>query len=197
MKASRQILLTICICLSMLVLASCTGTGEKKPGAGRVIVHDIDEEVNDDFERAVVMLNNKDYDKAITVLKSVIDREKRVPAPYVNLGMAYMKKGDNKQAEEFFHQALKLELGHPEANNELGQLYRKTGRFREARKAYRNALADNPGYLPAIRNLGILCELYMHDLKCALEQFEEYLNYDPNDEKVKIWVTDLKQRLGR
>lgn len=184
------------VAILVLSLVACAGGGTRS-GAARVIVDDIDEDVNDDFERSVVMLNNKEYDKAIKVLKSVIDREKRAPAPYVNLGMAYVKKGDNKQAEEYFHKALELELGHPEANNELGQLYRKSGRFREARKAYRNVLADNPDYLPAIRNLGILCEIYMHDLKCALQQFEELLSYTPDDEQVQIWVTDLKQRLGR
>ena len=192
-----QKLLQLLLLLSVLFLAACAGGPSKTSGANRVIVHNIDEDVNDDFVRAVGLLQSKQYDKAIKILESVIQREKRAPAPYVNLGMAYMLKDDNKQAEDYFHQALKLELGHPEANNELGQLYRKTGRFREARKAYRNALADNPDYLPAIRNLGILCEIYMRDLKCALEQFEEYLNYEPNDEKVQIWVTDLKQRLGR
>ena len=189
-------------CIRMLLLVSvfslvACGGASIRSGAERVIVDDIEEDVSDDFERSVVLLKKKEYDKAIKVLNSVIDREKRAPAPYVNLGMAYMLKGDNKQAEDYFHQALKLEIGHPEANNELGQLYRKTGRFREARKAYRNALADNPDYLPVRRNLGILCEIYMHDLKCALEQFEELLIYSPNDEQVQIWVTDLKQRLGR
>lgn len=191
------LIIRLLLLLSMLSLVACAGGPGQKSGAARVIVYNIDEDVSDDFERAVSLLQSKQYDKAIKVLVSVIDREKRAPAPYVNLGMAYVLKGDNQQAEDYFHQALKLELGHPEANNELGQLYRKTGRFREARKAYRNALADNPDYLPARRNLGILCEIYMHDLKCALEQFEEYLKYSPNDEKVKIWVTDLKQRLGR
>ena len=192
-----KLFIRMILLLFILSLLACAGGPSTRSGAERVIVHNIDEDVNDDFERAVDLLQSKKYDKAIKLLESVIQREKRAPAPYVNLGMAYALKGDNKQAEDYFHQALKLELGHPEANNELGQLYRRTGRFREARKAYRNALADNPDYLPAIRNLGILCEIYMQDLKCALEQFEEYLIYSPNDEKVKIWVTDLKQRLGR
>ena len=192
-----KIFIRMILLLFILSLLACAGGPSTRSGAERVIVHNIDEDVNDDFERAVDLLQSKKYDKAIKLLESVIQREKRAPAPYVNLGMAYALEGDNKQAEDYFHQALKLELGHPEANNELGQLYRRTGRFREARKAYRNALADNPDYLPAIRNLGILCEIYMQDLKCALEQFEEYLIYSPNDEKVKIWVTDLKQRLGR
>jgi len=192
-----QRIMQLVLLLSLLFLAACAGGPSKTSGANRVIVRNIDEDVNDDFERAVSLLQKKEYDKAIKILESVVQREKRAPAPYVNLGMAYMQKGDNKQAEDYFHQALKLELGHPEANNELAQLYRKTGRFRDARKAYRNALVDNPDYLPAIKNLGILCEIYMHDLKCALEQFEEYLIYSPNDEKVQIWVTDLKQRLGR
>ncbi|MFW2373474.1 MAG: tetratricopeptide repeat protein [Gammaproteobacteria bacterium] len=197
MSSYWPIWMRLLVAFALLSLAACAGGPSKTSGAGRVIVHNIDEDVNDDFDRAVSLLQSKQYDKAIKILESVIQREKRAPAPYVNLGMAYMLKGDNKQAEDYFHQALKLELGHPEANNELGQLYRKTGRFREARKAYRNALADNPDYLPAVRNLGILCEIYMHDLKCALEQFEVYLTYAPNDEKVQIWVTDLKQRLGR
>lgn len=192
-----KLFIRMILLLFILSLLACAGGPSTRSGAERVIVHNIDEDVNDDFERAVDLLQSKKYDKAIKILESVIQREKRAPAPYVNLGMAYVLKGDNKQAEDYFHQALKLELGHPEANNELGQLYRRTGRFREARKAYRNTLADNPDYLPAIRNLGILCEIYMQDLKCALEQFEEYLIYSPNDEKVKIWVTDLKQRLGR
>ena len=192
-----QTLVQLLLLLSLLFMVGCAGGPSRTSGTERVIVRNIDEDVNDDFERAVDLLQKKQYDKAIKLLESVIQREQRAPAPYVNLGMAYVLKGDNKQAEDYFHQALKLELGHPEANNELAQLYRKTGRFREARKAYRNALADNPGYLPARRNLGILCEIYMHDLKCALEQFEEYLIDSPNDEMVQIWVTDLKQRLGR
>jgi len=76
----------------------------------------------------------------------------------------------------------------------LGLLYRKTGRFNAARTVYQNALIKNPDYLPVRKNLGILCELYLHDLECALEQYQAYLEYAPDEETIARWTAELKQR---
>jgi len=135
--------------------------------------------------------------QAVSVLKSVIEREKRLPAPYVNIAIAYNRLGDTKAAEENLISALKLDIGHPVANNELGLLYRKSGKFKAARTAYENAIKEHPEYLPAIRNLGVLCDLYMHDYECALQQFEDYLELEPDDKTVSLWVVDVKRRLGK
>ena len=158
---------------------------------------DIDDDIQDEFNQALSHLKSNQYDEAIDVLTRLLEKEQRFAAPYVNLGMAYIKKENNQQAEEVFHKALKIDLGHPVANNELGLLYRKTGRFDEARKAYENALAVHPDYLPARKNLGILCEIYLRDLNCALEQFEQYQKYSPDDKTINIWVSDLKRRVGQ
>ena len=101
-----------------------------------------------------------------------------------------------KLAEENLRKALDIDLGHPVANNELGLIYRKAGRFDDARKAYENALVVHPEYLPARKNLGILCEIYLRDLKCALDQYEQYQGYVPDDKTVNIWIADLKRRMG-
>jgi Flp pilus assembly protein TadD len=135
--------------------------------------------------------------QAVSVLKSVIEREKRLPAPYVNIAIAYNRLGDAKAAEENLISALKLDIGHPVANNELGLLYRKSGKFKAARTAYENAIKEHPEYLPAIKNLGVLCDLYMHDYECALQQFEDYLELEPDDKTVSLWVVDVKRRLGK
>jgi tetratricopeptide (TPR) repeat protein len=82
------------------------------------------------------------------------------------------------------------------ANNELGLLYRKEGKFNAARTAYENAIQKHPDYLPARKNLGVLCDLYLHDFNCALEQFEGYLELQPDDKTVTIWVADVKRRLA-
>jgi len=157
----------------------------------------VDSDVEQEFDRALVLLKAENYDAAIELLKGVIEKEKRLPAPYVNLGMAYDRKGDKKQAENAFMKALDLDLAHPQANNELGRLYRKQGRFDEARKAYTNALTRHADYLPIIRNLGILCDMYLQDLDCALEQFELYQKHLPDDKTVGVWVSDVKRRAGR
>lgn len=158
---------------------------------------DVDSDVELDFKSAIVLMQDEKYAQAITVLKSVIEREQRLPAPYINLAIAYNKLGDTKASEENLISALKLDIGHPVANNELGLLYRKAGKFNAARTAYENAIKDNSDYLPVKRNLGVLCDLYLHDFECALEQFEDYLELQPDDKTVQIWVADVKRRLGK
>ena len=157
----------------------------------------VDSEVETDFNRAVDLMQQDKYSQAIELLKSVVEREQRLPAPYVNLAIAYNKTGNSKEAEASLITALKLDIGHPVANNELGLLYRKEGKFNAARVAYSNAIEQHPDYLPAKRNLGILCDLYMHDYQCALKQYEDYLEHQPDDKNVAIWVADVKNRITK
>ena len=184
-----------------MLLMSCAGVPTQKVGQPReqktYTAADIDSDIMEEFEEALSLLKEQEYDRAIGILNGIVEKEQRFAAPYVNLGMAYVKKGDNKLAEENLRKALDIDLGHAVANNELGLIYRKAGRFDESRKAYENAILVHPDYLPARKNLGILCEIYLRDLNCALEQFEQYLQYVPDDKTVSIWVADLKRRVGR
>jgi hypothetical protein len=52
-----------------------------------------------------------------------------------------------------------------------------------------------PDFLPGRKNLGVLCDIYLQDLECALQNYEEYLKGVPGDEKVAIWITDVKSRI--
>ena len=188
------------IVLSMVLLSCATGPVDKTGQAKAkpvVSLSDVDSDVIDDFDRALSFLKEGEFDKAIEILDRIVSSEQRFAAPYVNLGMAHIKKGDNKLGEENLRKALDIDLGHPVANNELGMLYRKAGRFDDAKKAYENALIVHPEYLPARRNLGILCEIYLRDLNCALQQYEKYQENAPDDKDINIWVTDLRNRLGQ
>ena len=158
---------------------------------------EVDNDIEQDFMSASKLLQQGNNEQAIAILKSIIEREQRLPAPYVNLAIAYNRLGDTRAAEENLISALKLDIGHPVANNELGLLYRKEGKFNAARTAYENAIKKHPEYLPARKNLGVLCDLYTHDFSCALEQFEDYLELKPDDKEVAIWVADLKRRVSR
>ena len=188
--------------LLCVFLFSCAGGDLKQdtdPGlTNKKSTHvNVDSDVESDFKSAIVLLQQEQYTQAIVVLKSVIEREQRLPAPYVNIAIAYNKLGETKDAELNLISALKLDIGHPVANNELGLLYREAGRFNAARTAYENAINKHPDYLPAKRNLGVLCDLYLHDFKCALDQFEDYLELKPDDKTAAIWVADVKRRLDK
>ena len=193
----KNVVLFVCA-----VLFSCAGGDVKQQGDVSIYKKQsddvfVDSEVDVDFKAAVSLMQQEQYTQAIVVLKTVIEREQRLPAPYVNIAIAYSKLDDDKAAEENLISALKLEIGHPVANNELGLLYRRAGKFTAARTAYENAIKDHPEFLPAKRNLGVLCDLYMHDYNCALEQFENYIEFKPDDKTVVIWVADVKRRLNK
>jgi Tfp pilus assembly protein PilF len=150
-----------------------------------------------DFDRAVAMLKERDYGQAVDLLEKVIEQSPGVTAPYIDIAIAYQRIGKPEQAEEHLKSALKLFPVHPVACNEYGLLYRKTGRFAEAREIYEKAIARFPDYYPVHRNLGILCDLYLDDPVCALEHYEIYSKARPEDKQVKLWIADLRDRLGR
>jgi Tfp pilus assembly protein PilF len=160
-------------------------------------VPQMDETSRRDFERAVAMLNDQDYGKAIDLLEKVIEQSPGVTAPYINIAVAYEHIGKLEQAEEHLKTALRLVPEHPVACNEYGLLYRKTGRFAEARAIYEKTLSSFPDYYPVHRNLGILCDLYLNDPGCALEHYEIYSEAKPENKQVKLWIADLRARLGR
>lgn len=157
----------------------------------------MDERSRRDFERAVALMKEQNHAQAIELLSKIIEQSPGVTAPYINIAIAYRKIGEPDQAEKHLKSALELVPGHPAACNEYGLLCRASGRFDEARALYEQALARFPDYYPVHRNLGILCDLYLGDLACALEHYEVYSRFVPDDRQVTIWIADLRARLGR
>jgi Flp pilus assembly protein TadD len=179
----------------LAAISACSGQSGKSSGIRKEQVVAVDSEVQQTFDQALQLLQAEEYDTAISLLTNVIELENRLTAPYINLAMAYRHKGDDKQAEKYLLKALEIDQAQPVANNELGIIYRKQGRFTDAKNVYTNALSEYPDYLPVIRNLGILCDLYLRDAQCALEQFEKYREQVPDDKTIEIWIADLKTRM--
>ncbi len=157
----------------------------------------IDTELSDKFDQAVKLMNAKNYKMAIELLVEVTDKTNKHSAPYINLAIAYSETGKMQQAEKILLRAKKINPLHPVTNNELGLLYRKTGRFSDAKRTYEKLIKVYPQFLPARKNLGILCDLFMGDLECAISHYEIFLKFQPNDKEVKIWLVDLKRRVGQ
>jgi len=148
------------------------------------------------FERAVALMQEDREKEAMPILEEIIRQSPGVTAPYINLAIIYRHAGQYEQAERLVREALKLVPGHPVANNEYGLLLRQTGRFAEAREVYEATLQMFPEYLPVRRNLGILCELYLGDNACAVEQYTIYSKAKPDTEEVALWIAGLNLRMG-
>ena len=179
-----------------LALPSVTHFAGEDPGFAILEKVDMTADWMTRFEQAVALMENNEFDKAVPILEDVVSLGPGVSAPYIDLAMAYRKVEQYELAEKSLRNALTLIPNHPVAQNELGLVQRSSGRFDEARTTYEQALEEFPEYLPLRLNLGILCEIYLKDDDCALEQYVLYSQEQPENEQVKLWIADINFRNG-
>jgi tetratricopeptide (TPR) repeat protein len=154
-------------------------------------------EVRIDYERGLDLLDQGRLEEGVAVLETVAEAAPGLSAPRIDLGVAYHRLDNLEAAEENLEAALAINPQHPIALNELGIVYRETARFTEARHSYEAALAVYPGYHYARRNLAILCDLYLADMECALDNYEAYLATVHSDDEASMWLKDVRYRMGR
>lgn len=166
---------------------------------GFTITEDVNvgSDVRQGYDEALRFLRQGQLDQGVVRLQSISENAPELAAPQIDLGIAHHLTGDLEAAEKHLLLALEINPDHPMAHNELGIVYRKTGRFAKARQSYEAALTIYPGYHYARRNLAILCDLYLVDLECALENYEAYMATVPGDEEAEIWIADLRYRIGQ
>jgi len=202
-RARAAVVLSAVACL----LSACATTQSTRTPA-RIEIQDsvgftiteearISSDLRADYESALTLLEQGRHAEGVALLEGVANAAPDVSAPRIDLGVAYHRAGDLDAAERNLLQALDVNTEHPTAHNELGIVYRKTGRFAEARSSYERALAIYPGYHFARRNLAILCDLYLADAECALENYEAYMATVPGDDEASMWIVDIRNRSGR
>jgi tetratricopeptide (TPR) repeat protein len=171
---------------------------EVTEGSGFAITEQarIGAEVRTEYESALRYLEQGLYESGITALVQVTERAPELASPYIELGIAYGRAGDLERAGASLVKALELSAAHPVALNELGLIYRRQGRFALARESYEKSLAAYADLHFARKNLAILCDLYLRDLVCALENFEAYSALVPEDAQAAIWIADIRSRLN-
>ena len=195
------------IMIGAFLFAGCSASTKPKRAAANIQIQEavgftiteevrISENVRLKYYEALNYLNDGQLERGIVMLEEVAETAPLVTAPRIDLGMAQHRNGDLEAAESNLLKALELNASHPVAHNELGIIYRKTGRFREAKQHYEAAIAVYPGYHHARRNLAILCDLYLGDLDCALNQYVAYMATVPADEEASMWITDLRNRMA-
>lgn len=172
---------------------------EIQDNVGFTITEDarIRNDVRLDYDEALTYLGQGRLEQGVQALETIVESAPALSTPLVDLGIAYHRSGNLEAAEQSLRLAVASSPDHPVAHNELGIVYRKLGRFAEARQSYQAALAIYPGYHFARRNLAILCDLYLADLNCALQNYEAYMATVSSDDETTMWIADIRQRIGQ
>jgi Flp pilus assembly protein TadD len=193
--------------VSALLLSACASSGPSRTPA-RIEIQEqlgftitekarISANVRLNYNEALTLLEQARFEEGIALLELVADTAPELSAPRIDLGIAYHRAGNLEAAKKNLLLALESNPSHPIAHNELGIVYRKSGRFAEARQSYESALAIYPGYHYARRNLAVLCDLYLVDLNCALDNYEAYMATVREDDEAAMWIADIRNRLGQ
>jgi tetratricopeptide (TPR) repeat protein len=102
--------------------------------------------------------------------------------------------GKLEEAQAAFAECANLAPASAAPLSELGLVQRQRGLFDAAAVSYSGALAIDPQYAPALRNFGVLRDIYQNDPAAALALFEQYQKLTGEERPVTSWIADLKQR---
>ncbi len=79
------------------------------------------------FSQAQKFINNKEYDKAISLLEKVVSADPKNADAYNLMGYSYRQLGKLDEGIKYYQKALDINPNHKGANEYLGELYLMQG----------------------------------------------------------------------
>lgn len=145
-----------------------------------------------------------DYEEAIRLAQSVLEKDPRNLEALIALGNAYFDTDRYQEAIDAYSRALAIDPKNADVRTDMGIMYRRLGQFDKALEAFRQAALDQPLHVNSRFNLGVVLKYDKKDYQGAIEAWEDFLRLeailDPDDQRptmVRQEIESMKASLTR
>lgn len=145
------------------------------------------------YRTAITDLNNNDLKNAESNFRTITKSEPDLAGPWANLALINIKQENYVEAEKNVRTALERNPEMAQALNIAGFIETRKGNITKAKEYYIQAVVKKPDYALAHYNLALLYDVYLQNIKKAVEHYQLYLSLlGYEDIKTKNWVEELK-----
>lgn len=138
----------------------------------------------------------EDYSQAEEYYLKVLEKDSKNHTVMIAIGNCYSNRGDSAKAFEWYKKIEIEKIDDPVVIYNIGTFFYNSSQFDEALKYFRKAVDIQKDFLDGIYQLG-LAYLALGNNAEALNEFENYLKYDPDSERasqVKGFIELLKKK---
>ena len=150
------------------------------------------EEANNNL--GVLRIEQNELDEAIGLLGTALSIEASAPT-HLNLGNAYLERGDVEEAITSYRNAIRADPNYYEPRLCLGNVYAKQGKNEEAAGEFQEAIRINPEDPAAYSDLGIVLSI-SNETEEALKRFEQALSLNPKSAETHLNLGLASKILG-
>lgn len=187
------------LCLHLFSVQVWSAEEGKENTAKSLVVEEkektIDPKALRHFKLGIAQMRKNNNLNALKHFADSIAVDQTLAGPHINRGIIYYTLNDFESAYSEFNWAVRKNPKHIVGLNYMALLHKEKGKFKKAKEYYEKAIESDPKYAQSYYNLGVLCDLFMKDIKCALDNYIVFHRLTNQSEKaVEIWITDLSNR---
>ena len=156
------------------------------------------------FNLGCLYVEAASFELAIPMLEQYSQTVTNNPRAWLKLSEAYLggartegeRNGHLRQARTSLANVLALTPGDPEALNFLGLVELASGSANKAHNHFLEAYNENPGFAPALFNLGVVNQFHRNDTERALTAYKKYVQISPPPPNVSAIVGTIESLLA-
>lgn len=179
--------------LLLLLLAGCASPPTAAPPPEAAAAIKVDDQTRHQFAAAVAAHQQGDSATAEALWLQLTHSQPQIGAPWYNLGLLALAKGDLALAARSCSGAIAAEPKVAANHHLCGRVARAEGNFAAAQSAYSQGLALAPADPDLLLDSGVVAEIYQGDLATALDRYRRYVAAaGPEQELVTTWIALLE-----